>query len=61
MSVATGIIPHRKPEGRPGGLIWTLHRKLVEGRAGYQRCKQKKEKRRRRRRDEKKPHKATLK
>ena len=27
-------------------MIWTLHRKLVEGRAGYQRCTKKKKKRR---------------
>jgi len=25
-------------------MIWTLHRKLVVGRAGYQRCKKKKKK-----------------
>ena len=30
-------------------MIWTLHRKLVVGRAGYQRCKQKKDKRKTRR------------
>ena len=35
-------------------MIWTLHRKLVVGRAGYQRCNQKKEKKTRRRRT--KPH-----
>ena len=28
-------------------MIWTLHRKLVVGRAGYQRCKKKKEKKER--------------
>jgi len=33
-------------------MIWTLHRKLVEGRAGYQRCKQKKEKKKKKRREE---------
>ena len=40
-SDVSGHRPHPPPEAecRPGGMIWTLHRKLVVGRAGYQRCK----------------------
>ena len=41
MSVATSSIPHRKPSAGRAGCSGSLHRKLVEGRAGNQRCKKK--------------------
>ena len=41
MSVATSSIPHRKPSTGRAGCSGSLHRKLVEGRAGNQRCKKK--------------------
>ena len=39
MSVATSSIPHRKPSAGRAGCSGSLHRKLVEGREGNQRCK----------------------
>ena len=41
MSVATSSIPHRKPSAGRAGCSGSLHRKLVEGRAGNQRCEKK--------------------
>ena len=41
MSVATSSIPHRKPSAGRAGCSGSLYRKLVEGRAGNQRCKKK--------------------
>ena len=41
MSVATSSIPHRTPSAGRAGCFGSLHRKLVEGRAGNQRCKKK--------------------